>query len=170
MPEDKARHVLHDECIAPWLEVQAAKKERARLKKERAEKRIAREKLKTRSDWQADAQKAINAMVRARDAGLPCISCQAPWAPSFQAGHYRSRGAAKNLALDPRNIHGQCVQCNLHRHGNGIDFRIGLIGRYGVAFVELIEADNEPRHHDVDDLKAIRAEAIAATKQLKERA
>lgn len=134
---------------------------------ERAQFKARKEKLKSWSEWHADAQKAVNAMVRARDAGRPCISCQTPWEPTFQAGHYRSRGAAKNLALDPRNIAGQCVQCNLHRHGNGIDFRLGLIGRYGAAYVEAIEADNDPRHHSIDDLKAIRAEAIALTKQLK---
>jgi hypothetical protein len=158
--------------------------ERARIKREAKEKAEAKiknrlereqfkarkEKAKTWSEHHADTQKAVNAKIRARDAGKPCISCNAPWSPTFQAGHYRSRGAAKNLALDERNIHGQCVQCNLHRHGNGIDFRIGLIGRYGVLFVEAIEADNQPRHHSIDDLKAIRAAAMAETKQLKEKA
>jgi hypothetical protein len=157
--------------------------ERARIKREAKEKTEAKiknrlereqfkarkEKAKTWSEHHADAQKAVNAKVRARDAGEPCISCGAPWSPTFQAGHYRSRGAAKNLALDERNIHGQCVQCNLHRHGNGIDFRIGLIGRYGPQFVEAIEADNEPRHNSIDDLKAIRASAMAETKQIKEK-
>lgn len=170
MPEDKARHVIHDECIAPFLNKLAAKKEADRQKKELAEFKARKEKAKTWTDHHADAQKAVNAMVRARDAGEPCISCGTPWKPDFQAGHYRSRGAAKNLALDPRNVHGQCVQCNLHRHGNGVDYRLGLIGRYGPQFVEAIEADNEPRHNSIDDLKAIRADALAQTKQLKKEA
>ena len=170
MPEDTARHVLHEECKDPWIAKQLAKQAAAREKKDRAEFRARKEKAKTWTDHHADAQKAVNAMVRARDAGEPCISCGAPWHPTFQAGHYRSRGAAKNLALDPRNINGQCVQCNLHRHGNGIDYRLGLIGRYGLAFVEAIEADNEPRHNSIDDLKAIRADAIAKTNQLKKEA
>lgn len=174
MPEDKPRHVIHDHCIEPFLAAlkvkQAAEQKRKDLvaaRLERAQIRARREKAKTWSDHHADAQKAVNAMVRARDAGEPCISCQTSWEPTFQAGHYRSRGAAKNLALDPRNVHGQCVRCNLHRHGNAIDFRLGLVGRYGLAYVEAIEADNEPRHHSIDDLKAIRAEALAQTKKLK---
>jgi hypothetical protein len=167
MPEDKARHVLHDECFQPWLTKQLAKQSAAREKKDRAEFRERKERAKTWSEHHADAQKAVNAMVRARDAGEPCISCNAPWSPTFQAGHYRSRGAAKNLALDPRNINGQCVQCNLHKHSNAIGYRMGLIGRYGPQFVEAIEADNEPRHNSIDDLKAIRAAAMDKTKELK---
>lgn len=174
MPADKARWKLHSECIDPWLMAQKAKaaalfakEQKARQRVEKAMDRKRKEALKTWADHHADAQKAVNAMVRARDAGEPCISCQKPWQPDFQAGHYRSRGAAKNLALDPRNIHGQCIQCNLHKHGNGIDFRLGLIGRYGLAYVEAIESDNQPRHNSPEDLKAIRLEAIALTKQLK---
>jgi hypothetical protein len=170
MPEDKARHVLHEECKDPWISKQLAKQAAAREKKDRAEFKARKEKAKTWTDHHADAQKAVNAMVRARDVGKPCISCQTPWEPTFQAGHYRSRGAAKNLALDPKNIHGQCVQCNLHKHSNALDYRLGLIGRYGVAFVEAIEADNTARHNSIDDLKAIRADALATTKQLKKEA
>lgn len=175
-PEDAGKR-LHNDCIEPWMAVfrekqkqKALAQQKARQKVEKAMDRKRKEALKTWADWHADAQKAVNAMVRARDAGEPCISCGKPWQPDFQAGHYRSRGAAKNLALDERNIHGQCIQCNLHKHGNGIDFRLGLIGRYGVAYVEAIESDNTPRHNSIDDLKAIRLQAIGETKQLKEQA
>lgn len=165
---------LHPECIEPWTvafqEKQKQKAIRERKAKQRVEKAQDRKKradLKTWSEHHADTQKAVNTKVRVRDEGKPCISCGAPWSPTFQAGHYRSRGAAKNLALDDRNVHGQCVQCNLHRHGNAIDFRLGLIARYGIPHVEALEADNTPRHHSIDDLKAIRAAAIAETKELK---
>lgn len=174
MPEDQARHVLHKECIEPWsvafLAKKQAKEKADRLKKakvERAEIRRRKAEDKKLSEWHADAQTAVNAFVRVRDVGLPCCSCPAPWSPDFQAGHYRSRGAAKNLALDPRNIHGQCIQCNLHKHSNAVEYRIRLVERFGVAFVEAIEADNNPRHYSIDDLKAIRAEFVAKTKQLK---
>lgn len=161
-PFSSTSRVCSPICASKWV--------KASNRLEREQFKARKEKAKTWSEHHADAQKAVNAKVRARDAGKPCISCGAPWSPTFQAGHYRSRGAAKNLALDDRNVHGQCVQCNLHRHGNGIDFRIGLIGRYGPQFVEAIEADNEPRHNSIDDLKAIRAAAMAETKQIKEKA
>lgn len=168
------RSSFHSVCKPACLLKQINREERqkkaaAKIKnsQERAQFKERKAKLKTWSEHHADAQKAVNAKVRARDAGKPCISCGAPWSPTFQAGHYRSRGAAKNVALDDRNVHGQCVQCNLHRHGNGIDYRLGLIARYGIPHVEALEADNEPRHHSIDDLKAIRAAAMAETKELK---
>lgn len=140
--------------------------ERARLKREASEKkakaaeaklyRAAREEAKNVTALKADAQKEVNAYVRARDQGLPCISCGKPWQPDFQAGHYRSRGAAGHLALDPRNIHGQCVQCNLHKHSNAVEYRIRLVDRCGVALVEALESDNEPLKLDRAALRQIR--------------
>lgn len=174
MPVELARHVLHDDCIDPWLAAQAAKKEAARKKKaladakvERAEHRRKLEAHKSHAKRHAEAQTAVNAFVRLRDRGLPCISCPKPWAPDFQAGHYRSRGAAKHLALDPRNIHGQCVQCNLHKHSNAVEYRIRLVERFGAAFVEALEADQAARHLSADDLKAIKVDFAAAARALK---
>lgn len=174
MPPELARHVLHEDCIEPWLAVQNAKKEAARKKKAaaaiRLEKAETRRKLaehKKLSAWFAEAQTAVNAFVRIRDVGLPCISCATPWAPDFQAGHYRSRGAAKHLALDPRNIHGQCIQCNLHKHSNAVEYRIRLVERFGAAFVEALESDQAPRHYSADDLAEIKKAYVAKARELK---
>lgn len=152
------------------LQVGRAKQEKAKAqakKEERKADKVKREKLKTLGEWQAEAQKAVNAFVRLRDRGMPCISCGKPWQPDFQAGHYRSRGAAKNLALDPGNIFGQCVQCNMHKHSNAIEYRIRLVQRVGVEHVERLEADHAPKHYSADDLKAIRADFLARAKALK---
>lgn len=123
---------------------------------EKAQIKARKEAIKTYSEWKADAQKAVNEYVRLRDQGKPCISCQKSWDTTFQAGHYRSRGAAPQLALDPRNIAGQCVQCNLHKHGNQAAFRLGLIEREGVAHVEAIESENEPLKLSVDELRQVK--------------
>lgn len=174
MPDDKARHVLHEDCIAPWLEIRNAKREVKRKalllkakKIERAVTRKVRERLKTRAQWQAEAQAAVNAFVRQRDHLLPCISCGRMHEGQWHAGHYRSRGAAPHLALNPKNIFKQCQPCNVHLHGNLIAYRLGFIARWGLETVEAIEADNTPRHHSIDDLKAIKADYTAQTKQLK---
>ena len=174
MPDDKARHVLHEQCIKPWLEIREAKRAMARdvmlLKAKRVEKAIdrkTRESLKPRAKWQAEAQAAVNAFVRQRDHLLPCISCGRMHEGQWHAGHYRSRGAAKHLALEPGNIFKQCYPCNVELHGNLIAYRSGFIARKGVVAVEAIEADNTPRHHSIDDLKAIKADYMARTKQLK---
>lgn len=148
--------------------VKAEKKTKAQAKKaERAQDKVRRDKLKKLSEWQDDAQRAVNSYVRLRDAGLPCISCGKPWTFDFQAGHYRSRGAAKNLALDEGNIFGQCVQCNMHKHSNAIEYRIRLVQRMGVEHVERLEADHAPKHYSADDLRAIRLDFLARAKALK---
>lgn len=122
----------------------AMKVVKADKQEEKANTKERKEKLLTYSERKARAQNAVNGYVRVRDTGKPCISCQKPWEPTFQAGHYRSRGAAPQLALDRRNVHGQCVQCNLHLHGNPIGFRAGLVERHGEAYVLEIEAENAP--------------------------
>ena len=155
-------------CSVPCaMTIGRAKTAAKAAKVEKAKDKVTREKLKTKADWHAEAQKAVNAYVRARDAGEPCISCGRMHEGQWHAGHYRSRGSAKHLALDVRNIHRQCAPCNDHLHGNAINYRIGLIGRYGVEFVEAIECDDAPRLHTIDDLKAIRKNYADMTKQIK---
>lgn len=125
----------------------------------KAEFKARKEKLKTNGQRKAEAQAAINRwIVHVRDANLPCISCGRHHQGMYHAGHYRSRGSSPHLALDPRNLHKQCAPCNMHLHGNLIAYRAGLIARHGVGFVELLEADNEPRHYTGADYDAIKAE------------
>lgn len=138
---------------------------------ERAQFVARKEKLKTNGQRKAEAQRALNHwIVHVRDAGQPCISCGRMHEGVWHAGHYRSRGSAPHLALDPRNLAKQCAPCNLHLHGNLIAFRLGLIDRHGVAHVEALEADQEPRHYAGADYDAIKAEYRALTKQLKKEA
>jgi hypothetical protein len=144
-------------------EAEAKKAKAAEAKKDRA----AAEEAKTVTDLKAEAQKEVNSFVRARDHGLPCISCGKAWQPDFQAGHYRSRGAAGHLALDPRNIHGQCVQCNLHKHSNAVEYRIRLVERCGVALVEALECDNETVKLDRDTLRQLKTIYRAKARDLK---
>jgi hypothetical protein len=83
------------------------------------------------------------------------------------SGNYRSRGAAGHLALDVRNIHGQCVQCNLHKHSNAVEYRIRLVERCGVALVEALECDNEPVKLDRDTLRQIKTIYRAKARDIK---
>lgn len=173
MPEDKARHVLHDECKDAWIAATIAKQQAAKLKEgkvkarlDRADTRKRKAALKTLNDHKADAQKVRNRYVLLRDAGMPCISCGTTTAQVYQAGHYRTRGSSPHLALDLRNINRQCVQCNLHLHGNPIGYRQGLVERFGVQFVEELEADQAPRHYSADDFKALQIEDREMIRQL----
>lgn len=134
--------------------------------------KVRREKLKSRSDYVKEAQVAFNAYIRARDqaAGHACISSGKPldWSSnSVDAGHYRSVGSAPHLRFDERNCHAQSKQDNRYLSGNAVDYRIGLIARIGLEAVEALEADQAPRKHTIEDLKAIIASCRAKTRELK---
>jgi hypothetical protein len=142
---------------------------RLREQKERKEMKARKAALKTRSDWQREAQAAANAYVRARDAELPCISCGRHHEGQYHAGHYLARGSHPHLALVEDNLHKQCAPCNTYLSGNQQKYRIGLIARIGLERVEALEADNEPRHYTIEELKAIKAEFRAKLRALKEK-
>lgn len=137
-----------------------------REQKERAETRVKRERLKTRMQHLKEAQIAVNFFARVRDADLPCISCGIENPVQWHAGHYLSRGAHPELSLDPRNIHKQCSQCNNYLSGNQIEYRKGLIRRYGQEYVDWLEGPHEPAHTTIEDAKRIKAEYRQKTRDL----
>ncbi|WP_095114749.1 recombination protein NinG [Pseudomonas sp. Irchel 3F3] len=137
---------------------------KAITKQARQDLQERREKLKTRREHMAEAQTAFNAYIRARDAGLPCISCDAN--PSdhdlitgsrWDAGHYRSVGACPELRFEPLNVHRQCVKCNRNLSGNAVEYRIRLVKRIGAAAVEFLEGPHKPQRLTIEDLQAIKA-------------
>ncbi|SFX17160.1 Bacteriophage Lambda NinG protein [Pseudomonas sp. NFACC49-2] len=152
-----------------------AKQEKQRksfAQRERREIKVRKEKLKKRGDHMREAQQAFNAYIRARDqiAGHLCISSGKPldWSGNaVDAGHYRSVGSAPHLRFDERNCHAQSKQDNRFLSGNAVDYRIGLTARIGLEAVEALEADQSVRKYTIDDLKAIKAEYRAKTRELK---
>lgn len=82
-------------------------------------------------------QKVINAYVRKRDEGLPCISCGSPNAN--QAGHWISVRQSSALRFNEWNINLQCAGCNLYKHGNQAMYRIGLVHKLGEQAVKGLE-------------------------------
>ena len=172
MPEDKAKHVLHDECFQPWLAKQLAKQAAAREKKDRAEFRERKEKQKRIPDLIAAAQKVFNAFIRERDrqAGHPCISSgrALDWSGNaVDAGHYRSTGAAAHLRFNEDNCHAQSKHDNQYKAGNVVDYRINLIRRIGLARVEALEADSTVRKWTREELIAIKALYVGKLKELR---
>lgn len=82
------------------------------------------------------AQIVFNAFIRTRDQDKGCISCSGE---VQQAGHYLSQGHHSGLRFNEVNTNGQCVRCNCFLHGNLINYRQGLIKRYGEEKVLLLE-------------------------------
>jgi hypothetical protein len=143
------------------LEYSKTERAKQQIKKAvRKETKQRKEKLKTRSDWQKQAQKAFNQYIRERDREKPCVSCGALQGVvvrggAFDAGHYRSRGSAPHLAFDAHNCHSQCVKCNRFLGGNIVEYRKELIARIGIEKLEMLEQDNRPRHYTVEDFRRI---------------
>ena len=165
---------IHPECIDGYAEAQAAKAERAEAKKQRASAKVDRaetrrrkEAIKTIADLKREAQQAMNRwIVHARDKDRPCISCGRHHSGAWHAGHYLSRGAAPQHALNPINVWKQCAPCNTYLHGNQSAYRAQLVYEIGQAAVEALEQDNSPRKWTRDELAAIRDDYRQKLKQL----
>lgn len=145
----------------------------AEKKVERADTKRRKEAIKTIPRLLHEAQGAFNKWIRARDAALPCISCNAPPPDLSQlhagrdAGHYRSVGSAGHLRFHEDNVNGQCVKCNQWGAGMAVDYRIGLIARIGLARVEALESNNTVRKWTREELIDKREKYRRKLKELK---
>jgi hypothetical protein len=165
------------DCAVVIARDKQEKKRKSLASIERREIRVRKEKLKSRADHLREAQAAVNEYVRLRDAHLPCISCDSMPNDSdlitgsrWDAGHYRSVGACPELRFEPLNIHRQCVKCNRNLSGNAVEYRIRLVLRIGAETVAWLEGPHEPRKYTVEEIKTIKAEYRAKTKELKREA
>lgn len=150
----------------------AARSVKAKKVEERAKIKTRKQAIKTLPILIREAQVAFNAFIRERDrlAGHACISSGKPldWTGNaVDAGHYRSTGAASHLRFHEDNCHAQSKHDNQYLAGNAVDYRLGLIARIGLARVEALEADNDPRKWTRDELIAMKKHYVAALKALK---
>jgi hypothetical protein len=134
------------DCAVVVGRLENEKKAKKAAKAERIADGLKRTAMKTRRQWIAECQVVINRYCRLRDLrkGYGCISCGAKPAQAFggtmDGGHYRSVGSAPHLRFFTPQITLQCVRCNRDLGGNAVETRRGLVGRHGLAFVELIES------------------------------
>lgn len=89
------------------------------------------------------AEKHFNAFIRKRDSTdtwFVCISCQkTKKMDQMNAGHYMAAGHYTAVRFNEDNVHGQCIACNQHLHGNLIDYRKNLLQKIGPELLEEIE-------------------------------
>jgi len=124
----------------------------------KVEKKQLRNKLKTLSQYEADAKKSFQHWVRLRDEELPCISCGNHNPSDWSGGHYFSAGMYSGLMFDPDNCHKQCnTHCNMYLSGNLLEYRKGLINRFGIDFVDRLEE----KSNRLRDYKYTKQELIA---------
>lgn len=156
-------------CGLEFARSKRAKTEKAAQVKDRKETRAKLVKLKSRAQWAKEAQVAVNAYVRARDADMPCISCGRHHRGQYHAGHFLSVGARPDLRFEELNIHKQCAPCNTYLSGNVVLYRQSLIEKIGIDRVEWLEGPGPTRHYSIEDLKAIKAKYAAMARELKAR-
>lgn len=128
-------------CAKFVLETKKKAIERLTKKREKDVLKAKKEKLKTLSQYEAEAKKEFQKYVRNRDKDLPCISCGAK-DTLFDGGHFRKAEIYSGLIFDERNAHKQCRRCNRYLGGNEGEYRVGLANRFGEAFVKQLENDS----------------------------
>jgi len=122
-----------------------AKKSKERLK-------TMKSNLETVQSLTKKAQITFNTFIRVRDAGKPCISCGKILRDKYDAGHYFSSGGHKAVAFDEDNVHGQCVYCNRHLHGNLLNYQIGIVERIGERIFLIQEKAHQTRKFTKEEL------------------
>ena len=126
-------------------------------KKDKAETKKLKESLLTHSDYLKMAQTVVNSFIRLRDEKKGCITCGTDLrGRKFDAGHFFSTGAYPNIRFNLDNIHGQCVPCNQHKHGNHTEYFIRLPKRIGLdRFNKLLEIRHQQTKYSIEELKEL---------------
>jgi hypothetical protein len=108
-------------------------------------KREKKKKLKSLGKLKQDAQILVNAFVRTRDSKdgfFQCISCgKILTIDKMNAGHFIAVGQSSFLRYYLQNINGQCSGCNNFKHGNLIEYRMGLVQKIGEEGVDYLECN-----------------------------
>ncbi|CAG8948304.1 unnamed protein product [Penicillium salamii] len=167
IPRSSLQKVCHNyKCAMEFNrqvdERNAAREIRKQDRLQREDLRQRRERLKGKSEWNREAQAAVNKFIFWRDYGDPCIACGKALnygvrGGAVDASHYRSRGAAPWLRFNVFNNNAGCVHCNRDLSGNLIPYRINLIEKFGLHRVERIEHDSTVRKFDIGYLKRVKS-------------
>ena len=144
------------ECLAEKVAKNRVRTEKSALQTKKRELKADKDRIKSRATWIKEVQQAVNAYIRARDKGKPCISCAKATKPGDHAGHWKPTSTSPELRFSESNIHLQCVQCNLYLHGNVAQYRLGLMGRIGIELVEWLESKHPPAKWTIDELKELK--------------
>lgn len=132
---DERGKILYQKSFLPKVSLKLKSFDKAKTKQ-------MKESIKTLSQYEAEAKKVFQKWVRLRDKNLNCVSCKATKAKSWHASHFYSANLYSGLIFDERNVHKSCDYCNVFLHGNLLEYRKGLIERYGLKYVEELEAES----------------------------
>ena len=117
-----------------------ARKERA--KKDRAKNKADKERIKSLSTVCSEAQKDVNAMIRAADIahGYRCIASGQPISDCGHFYHAGSKYRISWLRFYHANLHGQGAHSNRYSGGgDALNYVRGLHDRYGEQYISELE-------------------------------
>lgn len=138
------------EHAGEWMKIQSAKKLE---KKQKAQRKVMKENVKTYSDWVKELQVIFNTFIRLRDKDKQCICCEKWLYGKYDAGHYFPTGSYPMLRFDEFNTHGQTVHCNRDKHGNLAEYTIHLPTRIGTKEFEALKVRRlTPRKYSIPEL------------------
>ncbi len=158
IPSRPLQFVCSGNCAYLYQKRQKEKQQQKAEAKSRCEWRERKAKLKPLKHWEDLTQRAVNDYItKGRDADKPCISCGTWSTVQWEAGHYRSRGAASHLSYDEDNIHKQCHRCNDELSSNAVPYRAALVKKIGLQRVLALENNNTPHRYTREELAEIRA-------------
>lgn len=132
---DERGKILYQKSFLPKVSLKLKAFDKAKTKQ-------MRENVKTLSQYESEAKKVFQKYIRLRDEHLNCISCGTTKAKSWHGSHFYSANLYSGLIFDERNVHKSCDYCNVFLHGNLLEYRKGLIERYGLKYVEELEAES----------------------------
>ena len=93
-------------------------------------------KQKTLGKLKQEVQAVVNAYIRKRDEGKPCISCGQY--NTLQAGHFFAVGGYDGIRFIEDNIHGECARCNCWDESHLIGYRDNLLDRIGQERLDIL--------------------------------
>jgi hypothetical protein len=165
-PDRPLQFVCSPSCAYQYQQRQKQKKQQETEAEARRDWNRRKSDLKPLKHWEDMTQRVVNDYIRERDKHLPCISCGTWETIQWEAGHFRSRGAASHLRYHEDNISKQCHRCNVQLSGNQQQYRINLIAKIGIQCVEALESDNNPHRYTREELDRIRAHYRALLRAL----
>jgi len=134
-----------DECIDAATLFTKTEKERLFKSKCVTDRREYKAKNKTYTQKVNEAKLVFQKWVRlVKDKGKNCISCGSN-SDQKDGGHYLKAEVYSGLIFDERNCSSQCRKCNRFLNGNELNYRDGLIKRYGKEFVEQLESEKDAK-------------------------
>jgi len=156
-------------CATKHMLAQNVKKKAKEQLEDRRETKKKLDAIKSIPKLIAEAQAEFNAFIRERDKDQLCICCNKPYGTNalggnFDAGHFRTRGAAGHLRFNEDNCFGQRKYCNTYHAG---DFRAGVIKRIGLVRTLAVENNNDIKKWTREDLIEIKNKYKLKTKELK---